>query len=107
MILRAPRHTTQTPAERRGHFALCLVLICVTFVGCMGADEGIVPTFLPTATVEAAPALASIAGTWIGGYQLNNGSTEEGRVSLNFTESANGIEGRIELPLASVSEPLS
>ena len=54
------------------------------------ASPTAVPTTVPT---EAPIPNVSLAGSWVGGFQLPGGDIKEQRIMLNFTESASGTEG--------------
>lgn len=102
----------------RIHLYVCLLAICFALAGCTDQIDPITlepisvpsPTLVATSLPATPTALnpeptqtiaqnASPVGTWVGGFQLPDGSTSEQRINLSFTKSADLLEGAIELPL--------
>lgn len=94
-----------------------VVCILLTLTGCTGQPEAATPsTPHPPSTQAVATAIAtspatatvavrepiSIAGDWIGGYQLSVGSAGEQRVAITFSESAGSLDGEITFPINDV-----
>lgn len=108
---------------------ICLLIVCVTLAGCADdlqpvlldpattpewaatsttPEPAIAPTAFPT-TIPTATSVknVSLAGSWVGGFQLPGGDIKEQRISLTITEVADRISGQIELPLNGTQAQLS
>ena len=97
---------------------LAWVLVAAILAGCTGGPEKVAPETIaaPSATPSSAPTTSptsagegqpvSIAGTWVGGFQLPGGPASEQMVSITFSESAGQAEGAITYTLDDKSRRL-